>query len=479
MVCCPGPVRATSEGWTSIVDDDFSYSFLAVREFGAGRVAAVGHENFFASSALDTPQLQANLFLWLAGGPPASVAIASGHTEWFNYNNSSSLRATLGSSGFTAVNLSGNITASSLASRSVVVIGNAWSSFTSSELRALEEFVSNGGGLFLAGLGWSWQGASEDYPMRRIGESFGIDWGGGFIATDAQADGGPIMTRFYPDTDTLDPLVVNAQDVQTFRGDGDSANRVEIVILGDGYTAAESEKFAADARTVADGMLLQTPYLEYERFFKVHSVFGASAESGADQPDAEPPVRRDTAFHAGYKCRSLLCADQLLVQEAAASVLPPSARDILLLLVNEERGGGSGGSIAVASTGLDVVNVALHEIGHSLALLADEYSGAGSGCENGVEPAAVNVTKQTDRRLIKWAAWIAQARPFRRSKRGLLCQGYMKAPATVSRVYTGRHSIRRCGLWTLRSSRSTPSSTSSVSTILSLRSTPSNRRTPP
>ena len=45
--------------------------------------------------------------------------------------------------------------------------------------------------------------------------------------------------------------------------------------------------------------------------------------------------------------------------------------DELVMLVNDPRYGGSGGSVAVASA--SAPEIALHELGHSFAGLADEY----------------------------------------------------------------------------------------------------------
>ncbi len=54
----------------------------------------------------------------------------------------------------------------------------------------------------------------------------------------------------------------------------------------------------------------------------------------------------------------------------------------------------------------------LHETGHTLALLADEYGGPPPPvCNSAVEPSAVNVTKVVTRANIKWNAWIDPATP--------------------------------------------------------------------
>jgi hypothetical protein len=75
--------------------------------------------------------------------------------------------------------------------------------------------------------------------------------------------------------------------------------------------------------------------------------------------------------------------------------------------VNDPAYGGSGGAVAVSSTHPDAVEIVLHELGHSLGLLADEYGGPPPPeCNASVEPPEVNATRSTDRAAIKWNYWI-------------------------------------------------------------------------
>jgi hypothetical protein len=201
---------------------------------------------------------------------------------------------------------------------------------------------------------------------------------------------------------------VFAQQAVTIVNNGDPANRIDLVILGDGYTTAELGKFNTDAQQLVARMFGQEPFKEYARYFNVHRIDIASAESGADHPERNPPVAKNTAFDATYNCANtqrLICINTSKVLEAVSSALSPVARDVLLVLVNDPEYGGSGGSVAVASTHPDVVELVLHELGHSMAQLADEYAGGGV-CNSATEPPNVNSTSQTARESIKWKHWI-------------------------------------------------------------------------
>jgi hypothetical protein len=215
---------------------------------------------------------------------------------------------------------------------------------------------------------------------------------------------------------TLSP--VGGEPLVTIRDNGDPSNRVDMVILGDGYTSGELAKFADDVENAINGFFAQEPFKEYQPYFNVHRVDVISSESGADHP--ELGEYKDTAFDATYNCagiQRLICVDTSKVNDVLFNSTSSSHRDIVLVIVNDSEYGGSGGSIAVASTHISVAELVLHEIGHSFGQLADEYD-YGS-CNNGDEPPEPNVTKQSLRSLIKWnqggsppTGWIESGTPI-------------------------------------------------------------------
>ncbi len=209
-------------------------------------------------------------------------------------------------------------------------------------------------------------------------------------------------------------------------------NRVDLLIMGDGYTAAESGKFASDASTLENDFFSITPYMEYRNFVNVSTIFTASAQSGADHPPynadcaqgapsccADPEMQSDplagtvanTAFDATYctyNIHRLLTVNTSLVL-AAASAAPDW--DSIMVIVNDATYGGSGGYLSVASTNPFAAEIAQHEYGHSFTRLADEYSSPYPGyptCSDisGPVPCEVNVTDQSTRALVKWLPWI-------------------------------------------------------------------------
>ena len=123
-----------------------------------------------------------------------------------------------------------------------------------------------------------------------------------------------------------------AEPVETIVNNGDPANRVDIVILGDGYTAAEMSKYQSDIQQFVGLMFEQEPLKEYRRFFNVHRIDVVSAESGSDHP--ELGTTRNTAFDSGYNCagiQRLICANTGKAVTVASNNLAPAQTDLIIL----------------------------------------------------------------------------------------------------------------------------------------------------
>lgn len=197
----PGPVQAYQPEWTVIAADAATPAgFVEARPFGKGRVVAVGHEGLLQPGTLalfDNKRFLSNTLAWLAPPGRRQIAVAQGHAEFVTAQ-------ALQSSGYSVTGLDGILTRKALDAAGILIIGNAWGAFTEAEIRLVTEFVREGGGLLLAGLGWSWRDYAADsskreYPMNVVGAPFGIRWLPGVIVDAASsADGITTLTSFYP-----------------------------------------------------------------------------------------------------------------------------------------------------------------------------------------------------------------------------------------------------------------------------------------
>ena len=210
------------------------------------------------------------------------------------------------------------------------------------------------------------------------------------------------------------PQIAVAEPFETIINNGSAANRVDIAILGDGYTSSQMQKYKNDVQNAMTLFFDTEPFREYRNFFNVHRIDVVSSQSGADHP--EKALFVNTALDATYNCtgiQRLICVNNGKVFTILGNSLNPSQRDIVLVIVNDPEYGGSGGSVAVTSTNVEVLELILHELGHSFGLLADEYGGPPPpACNNTIEPFAANATMATERALIKWNQWIDASTPI-------------------------------------------------------------------
>lgn len=238
--------------------------------------------------------------------------------------------------------------------------------------------------------------------------------------------------RSLPLADQPMAQVVNQQR----SGTGNPANRVDVLLMGDGYTTAQQSNFTSASQQLYSGFFALTPYKEYETMVNWADGFVASNQSGADHPpylagctastccadslmQSDPLAGQlvDTAFDAKY-CTSnihrLLTVNASKVFAAASSF--PNW-DQIFMVVNDSTYGGAGGSFAVYSRHASANQIAFHEYGHSFTDLADEYDSAYPGfpaCSDlsGSLLCEANVTNQTNAALVKWNYWFTPGNPI-------------------------------------------------------------------
>ena len=206
-----------------------------------------------------------------------------------------------------------------------------------------------------------------------------------------------------------------SEQVITVHNTGRPNDRIDLVILGDGYTRANinNGKFRRDVGTFINQFFSEQPYQEYQRFFNVHRINVISRQSGADHP--ETGDFKNTALDARYNCRGiqwLICVNIRKVNAVLQRSIPaPAKRDFAIVLVNDRAYGGSGGAVAVASLSPEVIELVLHEMGHTFANLADEYWYSDPCAGPFREFPEVNATIKTRRDRIKWRRWIHPSTP--------------------------------------------------------------------
>ncbi|NOZ86929.1 MAG: hypothetical protein GXP49_11820 [Deltaproteobacteria bacterium] len=201
-------------------------------------------------------------------------------------------------------------------------------------------------------------------------------------------------------------------DVDVIQDNGDPGNRVDMVIMGDGYRTEDQQKLTDDVNAFLSDFWGESPYGVYKDYFNVKLVHVISNQNGADNGSYGPD--RDTALGAYYNCNNidrLICVDTSAVFSAARDNVPEY--DYIFVIVNDTKYGGSGGSAAVFSTNSMASEIAKHEFGHTLGKLTDEYEDPYPGYPAcGADCPEPNATTKTERSEIKWSAWIDQSTPL-------------------------------------------------------------------
>lgn len=196
----------------------------------------------------------------------------------------------------------------------------------------------------------------------------------------------------------------------TVENNGPRSQRVNIVFLSEGYTAASLPTFAGHVQSAVNYMFSREPWSRYRPYCNVYRIEVASVENGCDQGSAN--AIRNTYFSTGFNTPSIT---QLLTLSGNGTTLAYNLLnahvpeyDVPVILVNDTKYGGSGGQISIASANYLSTQIVEHEIGHSFAGLADEYD---TNYTQYTPAEAPNNTAQTSRALIKWKAWIDASTP--------------------------------------------------------------------
>lgn len=194
---------------------------------------------------------------------------------------------------------------------------------------------------------------------------------------------------------------LNEYPVTQIQHKGNPADKIDLVFLGDGYTAAQQDKFQADVRRFTDALLTASPFNKYVDDFNVWSVALPSKEEGTDV--SGKGVYKNTALNSGYYTfgvdRYLTTPDMKSIRDAVWNV----PCDAIFILVNTDSYGGGGMYNFYAmgtSDNARTLDVFLHEFGHSFAGLADEYFSSEVAYEEfyslKLEPWEANITTLVD-----------------------------------------------------------------------------------
>ena len=187
--------------------------------------------------------------------------------------------------------------------------------------------------------------------------------------------------------------------VDTILYQGDLDYPINLVMLGDGFLESDLQVFRDSAELYINALFTVDPFIKFKSFF---NAFTISVPSNVQGAATDPANLIDNYFgstfgYAGIE-RLLVPTNNTAISNVLANNLPEY--DQVFMLVNSTTYGGSGGWVATASLNEDSKEIALHELGHSFADLADEYW---AGAQYAGE--AINMTQETNLDILKWRNW--------------------------------------------------------------------------
>lgn len=196
---------------------------------------------------------------------------------------------------------------------------------------------------------------------------------------------------------------------------GDPAGKVDLLVLGDGYTVAERDKFQKDAHRFIEMLFSTSPFREHRADFNVWGLCPAAEESGISRPSSG--IFRHSPVGASYDTfgieRYILTTDNRAMREIASY----APYEFIEILVNGNTYGGGGIYNQFATVAIDnpwAAYVAVHEFAHHFAALADEYYTSEVAYlppEHKTEPWEPNVTALLDAASLKWRDLVAPGTP--------------------------------------------------------------------
>ncbi|MFC4858071.1 M64 family metallopeptidase [Actinophytocola glycyrrhizae] len=238
---------------------------------------------------------------------------------------------------------------------------------------------------------------------------------------------------------------------------GDPAKRFNLVVMGDGYTAAELPEFREHLDKHLNVLWTIEPFKSYRSYVNVYAVEISSAESGVDCDPGLGSGTVDTPLGMGFwggcnpnSVQRLLTVNGTAANRYADLVAGTSrANRQLLALGNSDTYGGAGGANATASGGNAMsALITPHELGHSLGGLQDEYDYYGRGERGepytGGEPSSSHHSLLTERDMLaqqrKWWRWLGEESesggPIGRYEGGLYSGTGVWRPAAHSMMKT-------------------------------------------
>lgn len=225
------------------------------------------------------------------------------------------------------------------------------------------------------------------------------------------------FTEIDPSSRQVNPAdIIHTEKTAVIFENGPAQEKLDIVILGDGYSVKEMDKFNNDVKRLSEVLLSAEPFNTRRTDINIRSIETPAQESGVHKP--HPGVFKRTPLSAHYGSfdseRYILSYDNRTIRNVASAV----PYDFMVILVNERTYGGGGIYnlyTTVSSDNKYADYIMIHEMGHHMAALADEYYTSSISYEAPpitMEPWETNITAFLDKGNLKWKNMVTEGTPL-------------------------------------------------------------------
>lgn len=197
---------------------------------------------------------------------------------------------------------------------------------------------------------------------------------------------------------------------------GKTDDAVDILFIPDGYAKADKKKMQGDFKKFTSYIMNCSPYKEMSKHVNIRAIEAYSEESGITNPNRN--IYKKTLLNCSYNVidvdRYLMCLGVWKMNEIADD----APYDYIVIICNSGKYGGGGiynFYCTVNNVGQSSDYVIVHEMGHLIGGLADEYYTSEVSVRDfypeGVEPVEPNLTTLVDFDS-KWKDMLEEGTPI-------------------------------------------------------------------
>lgn len=222
-----------------------------------------------------------------------------------------------------------------------------------------------------------------------------------FTSYDRKRQGTELLSQYFnPESATVTPMCKQYKTMNLHIGNTPD-KAIDILFIPDGYAKSDAKLLKHDMKRFASYVMNCSPYKEMKNKVNIRAIKGYSEESGITQPQNNifKKTLVNTAYNALDLDRYLMCEGVWHLNDVADD----APYDAIVIICNSEKYGGGGiynFYCTVYNHGQYPDYVIVHEMGHLIGGLADEYYTSEVSVQDfypsGVEPVEPNLTTLVD-----------------------------------------------------------------------------------